>query len=375
MKNVRQSLKASCAGILLFSVAVGQAAGQASQLREEQASPEVKRRLAEEREFIATRNLGFQVGYTGVSEKKLEQITGDREIPREQVLQIQRVMQTKQINPEILKWIGAVKLKGCNASNNAYDARNEHLVPSVRLQKCGNCWAYSAIGPIECSHIRINAITAPTTVDLSEMQIVACSGGGNCSGGNAYLAFDWLKNTGTKIMNDVDAPDNGTDSPCPSIPANAKVQLADWGVIDPSGDISKIAPVDKIKEAICKYGPVACSMIATPLLQDFQGNGVFCESASDYDNPTSNHAVVIIGWNDAKQGWLIRNSWGTDWGDSGYAWIKYNCNNIGRKAAWVVAKKLTPVYKFPVRTLWVVVIVVLALLALLLLRTRKQTSN
>lgn len=381
MKKLSQSLKASCAVFLLFWVAVGQAGGQAAvqtnelsqvfQAREAQASPELKKILAEQREFIASRNLGFQVGYTSVSDKKLEQVTGERDIPREQVLEIQRVMQAKQINPEILKWLGVVKLKGCSAGNNAYDARDEHLVPSIRFQQCANCWAYSCIGPIECSHIRINGITTPTTVDLSEMQIVACSGGGDCGGGFTYQAFDWLKNTGTKIMNDVDAPDNGTDSPCPSVPANAKVQLVDWGVIDPSGDISKIAPVDKIKEAICQYGPVACSMNATPLFQNFAGNGVFFETESDYDNPSSNHAVMIIGWDDTKQAWLMRNSWDTNWGDSGYAWIKYNSNNIGRRAAWVVAKKLPPSYVFPGRILWVVLIIVLTLLALLLFRARK----
>ena len=383
MKNLRQSLKASCAVILSFSVFVGplgrasaqtKELSQVFQVREAQASPELKRVLAEQRDFIASHNLGFQVGYTAVSDKKLDQITGEREIPQEQVLQIQRVMQAKQINPEILKWLGAVKLKACIASNNAFDARDENLVPSIRFQQCDNCWAYSCIGPIECSDIRINAITAPTTVDLSEMQIVACSGGGNCGGGFTYQALNWLKNKGTKIMNDVDAPDNGTDSPCPSIPANAKVQLADWGVIDPSGDISKIAPVDKIKEAICQYGPVACSMNATPLFQNFAGNGVFFETASDYNYPTSNHAVMIIGWDDTKQAWLMRNSWSTTWGDSGYAWIKYNSNNIGRRAAWVVAKKL-PHYTFPVRTLWVITIIVLALFALLLLRTRKRRPN
>jgi cathepsin K len=384
MKNVRHSLKASCAVLLLFLAAAGQAAGQAAvqtkelsqvfQVREAQASPEIKRTLAEQREFIASRNLGFQVGYTNVSGKRLEQITGERDIPREQVLQIQRVMQTKEINPEVLKWIGALTFKGCNTGNNAYDARNENLVPSIRFQQCGNCWAYSCVGPIECSHIRINGITTPATVDLSEMQIVACSGGGGCGGGLTYQALDWLKNTGTKIMNDVDAPDNGTDSPCPAVPASAKVQLVDWGVIDPSGDISKIAPVDKIKDAICKYGPVACSMNATSLFQNFAGNGVFFETASDYNNPSSNHAVMIIGWDDAKQAWLMRNSWSTTWGDSGYAWIKYNSNNIGRRAAWVVVKKLPDYrFKFSVSILWIILVIVAVLVAIWFLRARKPT--
>jgi cathepsin L len=385
MKNQSTLLKASV--LLLFLVGVSRAPGQAAvqttepsqiyEAREAQASPEIKRILAEQREFIASRNLAFRVGYTAVSGKKLEEITGEREIPQEQVLQIQRMMQAKEISPEILKWLGTLKLKGCSAGGNAYDARNDNLVPSIRFQQCGNCWTYSCIGPIESSHIRINGIASPATVDLSEMQINDCSGAGSCGGGLTYEAFNWLKTTGTKIMNDADAPDTGADGPCPAVPANAKVQLADWGVIDPSGNISKIAPVDKIKEAICKYGPVACSMNATPLFQNFAGNGVFFETASDYNNPTSNHAVMIIGWNDTKQAWLMRNSWSTTWGDSGYAWIKYNSNNIGRRAAWVVAKKFKSDYEFRWPLMWIVLIIVVIspVFIMLALRVRKTSRT
>jgi cathepsin L len=81
-------------------------------------------------------------------------------------------------------------------------------------------------------------------------------------------------------------------------------------------------------------------MNATPLFQNYTG-GVFYETASDYNNPTSNHAVMIVGWDDSKNAWLMRNSWDTQWGEKGYAWIDYKSNNIGRRAAWVLVKKLS----------------------------------
>ena len=58
-----------------------------------------------------------------------------------------------------------------------------------------------------------------------------------------------------------------------------------------------------------------------------------------------NHCVTIVGWDDSKQAWLVKNSWGTGWGSTcgfgterGYIWIKYGCDNIGLFPGWVLAK-------------------------------------
>ena len=86
---------------------------------------------------------------------------------------------------------------------------------------------------------------------------------------------------------------------------------------------------------------------------------------------------MIIGWDDTKQAWLMRNSWDTTWGDSGYAWIKYNSNNIGRRAAWVVAKKFPRNYELPLRYLWFVLIIVIVvpLFVVWLFRARNPRPN
>ena len=297
----------------------------------------MKSTLASQRAFIAQNKLNINVVNTSVSELKLVDITGEKNITSAEVNKIMAAQRGKVFSSEyteIIKQLAAT----CNASAKTYDARNSKLLPPVRFQRCGNCWAYSCMGPIEASYIRVNKISDPNTVDLSEKQVLACSGGGDCKGGFTYLAFDWLKNTGTKINKEAASPDNGTNVPCAAPPTSGP-KVIDWGVIDPSGNIDKIAPVQNIKDAICKYGPVAASMLVTPIFQNFGGDAVYYEMASDYANPQSNHAVMIVGWDDNKGAWLVRNSWGTGWGDDGYCWIKYNSNNIGKRAAWVLASK------------------------------------
>ena len=88
--------------------------------------------------------------------------------------------------------------------------------------------------------------------------------------------------------------------------------------------------VRQIKEAICKYGPVYSTVYADSLFMGYN-EGVFDVPTTK----TTNHAIVLLGWDDAKGAWLLRNSWGGDWGDKGYMWIKYDAANVGDYVYWV----------------------------------------
>src|SRR5215213_3170791 len=119
MKRIIQSLTASYLiglSALLIGCAHQQPFGDGGQLSaneaalEAQAAPEVQARLASQRQFIASQNLKFKVGVTPVSSRRLEEITGEREVPREEMLKIQQVMRDKQFHPEVLKWLKEFQL-------------------------------------------------------------------------------------------------------------------------------------------------------------------------------------------------------------------------------------------------------------------------
>ena len=116
-----------------------------------------------------------------------------------------------------------------------------------------------------------------------------------------------------------------------------------------------------LKKALCTYGPISIALLSTPNFRAYTG-GVFKEDLPDsvrYDTVglgklktyNANHGVTLIGWDDRLGAWLIKNSWGTGWGEwagpgfsreRGYGLVSYGSNNIGLAAAWVVARPLGP---------------------------------
>jgi hypothetical protein len=100
--------------------------------------------------------------------------------------------------------------------------------------------------------------------------------------------------------------------------------------VDPS---TQIPSVTKLKNALCKYGPLAVAVRVTSAFQAYK-SGVFNQK----DPGGVNHGVTLVGWDDSKKAWLIKNSWGPGWGMSGYMWIGYGSNKIGYGAGWTVAR-------------------------------------
>lgn len=309
---------------------------QKYEVRFQQAPLQVRTQITQQRAMITQQKLSFNVGFTHVSGKALQQITGEKEVAPTEVKRIQNYVVSRQISAAAQQLI-IVWANTCTASGKKWDSRTKNIISPVRDQQCGNCWTYSAVGPYECSYIKVNGI-ASTGINASEQYALNCSGGGDCGGGLAYKIFEWMVNNNKNLATDAAFPDMGSNGSCPGNTPSTSYYATDWGVVDPSGDISKIASVADIKAAICKYGSVAASVNVTSLFQNYT-NGVFFETASNYASPVSNHAISLVGWDDDKGAWLLKNSWGSDWGEDGYMWIKYNSNNVGRRAAWVIAKK------------------------------------
>ncbi len=319
-------------------------------LSERNASPQIKAKLLTLRNDINSNGFTFTVGYTKPMDRNLENLTGDiipddmadrAKVINARALQLLRLDNQAQRNFVRLNPNKLPRLKvRCSANLRAFDWRKSGKVTGVRDQmSCGSCWSFAVIGALESSYlIRNNA-----TTDESEQYVLANSGAGSCAGGNRQSANTFLVSTGT--ASETAIPYTATSGP-PNPGASTPFDAVATGFVNAA---VQNPPVAEIKQALCVYGPLSVSVNATPMFQAYTG-GVFNQMA----NSSTNHAVLLIGWDDAKGAWLIKNSWGNGWGstagygtEKGYMWIGYNSNRVGRWAQWIRAK--SRFYRLPPR--------------------------
>jgi C1A family cysteine protease len=229
-------------------------------------------------------------------------------------------------------WVGA-KFDPCAPTKELPEAfswcDSGGCAPVKNQGSCGSCWAFGTVGPLECN-IRLKD---GVTVDLSEQWLVSCNQDGwSCGGGWwAHDYHQWKTDPcgGTGAVLETYFPYVAYDATC-NCPYPHDYLIDDWAFI---GNEYSVPPVNSIKQAILDYGPVSAAVYANSAMQAYTG-GIFNGCASG----EVNHAVVLVGWDD-NQGtdgiWIMRNSWGSGWGEGGYMRIPYDCSSIGYAACYV----------------------------------------
>ncbi|WP_293307582.1 C1 family peptidase [Pedobacter sp. UBA5917] len=213
----------------------------------------------------------------------------------------------------------------------AVDLRKLGYVTPIKDQRqCGSCWVFSTIASYESAYsFRNNRIQ----IDLSEQNALDCSRAGNCGGGFPGSLMKWWVEDRNTVASEQALPYIGTQQYC--VNPQGKYKAVAWNFVDPTKGWNYIPTVLQIKRAIARHGSIVTAMTATLNFQRFTGNTIYNEYTG---LQAPNHAVTIIGWDDDKGSWLIKNSWGTNWGDQGYGWIRYESNGIGIASMWIDAE-------------------------------------
>ena len=192
-------------------------------------------------------------------------------------------------------------VKVSNAAPDSYDWRNYNRVSPVKDQgSCGSCWAFSTVANLE----GLYAAKKGTIKTFSEQMLVDCdTSDSGCNGGLMEYAFTWLKKNGG-IMYDADYAYKGVKSTCKSDSS----KYADF----------KITGYKKLGSSWSTWSPVDEDEVKEFLYEPSSG---------------INHAVTLVGYgNDSATGldyWLVKNSWGKSWGESGYFRIRRGNGTCG----------------------------------------------
>lgn len=216
---------------------------------------------------------------------------------------------------------------------DSWDWRNVsgvNYVPAVRNQgSCGSCYAFSSLGMLE-SRLRV-ATKNQMRVNLSPQDVVGCSSySQGCEGGFPYLvAGKYAQDYG--VVAEECNPYTGVDSAC-STHKCARKYVSKYRYV---GGYYGACNEEAMKISLVKSGPLSVSFEVYPDFMHYSG-GVYQHSKLlDKFNPfeLTNHAVLLVGYGtDDETGedyWIVKNSWGTRWGEDGFFRIRRGVDECG----------------------------------------------
>jgi len=204
--------------------------------------------------------------------------------------------------------------------NQTVDWRKLGAVTPIKNQgSCGSCWAFSAVANMEGQWF----LAGNTLVGLSEEEVTACStNGGNsgCNGGDTRPAYEFIISNG------------GIDSE------------SDYPYSSGGGNTGKCKTA-KLKNVVAKftsYVQVASNENAMAAWTQVNGPLSVCVDAETWQTYTGgivkncngqelDHCVLVVGFNDAHSPpyWIVKNSWGTSWGEAGYILLEKGTHQCG----------------------------------------------
>jgi hypothetical protein len=270
---------------------------------------------------IKERNLSWSAGSTSISDLPLEE-----QIKRLGLVvteEEKKMMAAKIADEDVLAAQNGVVF----VSPAQWDWRNvsrNNWTTSVKDQSgCGSCVAFATVGTIE-ANLKVARKDPLRNIDLSEADLFF-RGCGNCcgTGWNFVPALRYAQSSG--IPDEACFPyDGDEDGPCGDRDKRA-IKIDSWRAI---------YNISQAKEWISTKGPIIAGM---EVCSDFfcYFGGIYTPS---YGDVVGNHAICIVGYNDAEKYWICKNSWGTTWGEDGWFRIAYGECGIGSSFAFYTAE-------------------------------------
>lgn len=231
-----------------------------------------------------------------------------------------------------------VSLLDCDNLPEAFDLRELGLVPSVKDQgSCGSCWSFSKTGSLESA-----LLGQGIDLDLSEQEMVSCDKQQyGCRGGMLKdFSYQIKKGQTTEDAYPYTSGRNGVTGSCKS-----NTTVAGKGVsFQYIGSPSRSPTEKELMCALVKYKTIPWITVGAT---NAWGNPPKSEKTpyTSCGRSQTNHAVGVVGyWKDSrgKTQFIMKNSWGKNWGDKGYMSLPLGCNNFGEEVAFIEVEQLLP---------------------------------
>jgi cathepsin L len=217
---------------------------------------------------------------------------------------------------------------------DAVDWRTKGAVAPVKDQgNCGSCWTFSAVAAMECA----NFLKTGKLVTLSEQLCVDCvnNGANDCkTGGEMQDCFAQVIKEGGE-MSEADYPYKGTDHNKCAFDSNKVAAKFSSYMNVTAGD------EQALKEAVAGH-VVSVAIDASSWAFQLYSSGVYDHADCKKAYEELDHGVSVVGYDvsNSKPYWIVRNSWGSGWGQKGYIWMardKSNQCGIATDASFPVA--------------------------------------
>jgi len=214
-------------------------------------------------------------------------------------------------------------------SPDSWDWREHNIVGDIKDQgSCGSCWAFSAIGALESQITKVTgesiilseqeAVDCVKNIRSPDNSSVCCYG---CNGGEMYSVYQYLINYNLSEDTEEEYPYEGIDQECVPVKSSDNTKLSRF--------VSLPANETIIKNALYHHGPISIGVNANDDWQEYNG-GIYNPTEEECDS-SIDHGVILVGYGSEKglDYWIIRNSWGKDWGEHGYIRLVRGKNACG----------------------------------------------
>jgi len=223
-----------------------------------------------------------------------------------------------------------------------------HVTPARAQKRCGSCVAFANMAAIETCFARLTGVFG----DYAEQQLLDCGfqkeGANGCNGAPIQSYITWASKTGLQLTHENYYPYKAARS---TQGCRHDVKTYNQGAKISDAYYTGRATEELMKELVYEHGAVVTTVQAEGPFMDY-GGGVFsgCRSAK------TDHAVTVVGYGtDAKSGkpyWLIKNSWGKNWGENGFIRLERGVGmcGVGSIAAVVKCAKVAGPTDAPLTT-------------------------